>query len=84
MRHRRRVLHRGGAAMGTITWPSHPWQSLPWSQLTYLVTTKYWRSYRVFKMGVEYAGQPWSETPWQGVAWTTSTLIGTRHSRTSS
>ncbi len=82
--HRRTIRHRGGAKMGSVAWTPHKWTGLPWGDVTYLVSTKYVRSYRLYKLSATYASQPWRNEVWRSDAWSSiSAIIGTAHSRTS-
>lgn len=76
------VLHRGYAEIPSPSWQLLPWQPIPWDQISsYAVLTKTWRSYRVYKFGVEYVSQTWLDTPWTDRAWLdVNVVVGTSHS----
>lgn len=82
--HKRTILHRSGAAIGTMTWPGHVWQPIPWNQLTYLVSSRHYRSYREYMLSAEYSSQLWPDRVWEDAAWQDiNVVIGTRHTRLS-
>lgn len=83
--HRRTITHIGYAEIPPPAWQPFPWQPIPWSELPpYHVATKNYRSYRVYKLGVEYVSQTWPQRVWSDMAWAEiNVVIGTAHSRTS-
>lgn len=84
LRHLREISHRGAAAISTATWPPVSWLRQPWDQITYTVSTRNWRSYRLYHLGVEYTSQPWSNQPWMSLPWLDiNVVVGTTHSSSS-
>lgn len=75
------VLRRGYAEIAPPSWAPTPWQPAPWEHLSpYSVITKLWRSYRVYKFGIEYTSQQWREQPWIALPWQeVNVVVGTAY-----